>query len=80
MSLGSKCNVSEIVSGNVHQVTCADAVYSPNVFNSVYNHVKDVDIPTDQKNVATLSQVGKCDTGVKGVKKIITQSVFIVQI
>ena len=51
-------------------MTCADAVYSPNLFNSVYNHVKDVDVHTDQNNVATLPQAGKCDSGVRGVKKI----------
>ena len=50
-------------------MTCGDAVYSPNVFNSVHNGVKEVDVPTDQNNAATLSQVGKCDSGFRGVKK-----------
>ena len=51
-------------------MTCSDAVYSPNAFNCVYTGVKDVDVPTDQNNAATLSQVGKCDSGFRGVKKI----------
>ena len=50
-------------------MTLGDAVYSSNVFNTVNNCVKDIDVPTDHKNEGICAQIVKCDSGFRDMEK-----------